>query len=181
MAKIIGADRRAAMIAGNLAEAEFRGGEPVAALEKAAEASVAFRAFNDTGGIAIVTCNMAAYLIALGRYDEARAAAREALAAARDAQREVHVALALQHLAAVDTLRPGANERSLKERAANLLGYVDARLATLQALREYTEQQQYDAMLPLLRDALGADELLRLLGKGSAWSEEQAVEEATLI
>jgi predicted ATPase/class 3 adenylate cyclase len=181
MAKIIGADRRAAMIAGNLAEAEFRGGEPVAALEKAAEARAAFRAFNDTGGIAIVTCNMAAYLIALGRYDEARAAAREALAAARDAQREVHVALALQHLAAVDTLRPGANERSLKERAASLLGYVDARLATLQALREYTEQQQYDAMLPLLRDALGADELLRLLGKGSAWSEEQAVEEATLI
>jgi predicted ATPase/class 3 adenylate cyclase len=181
IARAIGADRRSAMIAGNLAEAEFRSGDSAAALEKAGEASAALRAFNDTGGIAIVTCNIAAYLLALGRYDEAQASAREALAAARDAQREVHVALSLQHLAAIDALRPDAIERSRKERAVRLLGYVDARLTALHALREHTEQQEYTAVVPVLRDSLGADDFSQLLRQGSGWNEDQAVEEATSL
>jgi Arc/MetJ family transcription regulator len=65
--------------------------------------------------------------------------------------------------------------------AARLLGYVDARLAALEALRYHTEQQEYDAMLPALREALGADELSKLMAEGSTWSEDQAVAEATLI
>jgi predicted ATPase/tetratricopeptide (TPR) repeat protein len=180
IARAIGADRRSAMIAANLAEAEFRNGDSAAALEKAREASAALRAFNDTGGIAIVACNMAAYLVALGRYDEAHASAREALAAARDAQREVHVALSLQHLAAIDALRPDATVRSRKECTARLLGYVDARLTELYALREHTEQQEYTAMMAALQ-SLGADDLSQLMRQGSAWNEDQAIDEATRI
>lgn len=181
IAQAIGADRRSAMIAANLAEAEFRSGDAAAALEKAREATAALRAFNDIGGIAIVTCNMAAYLLTLGRYDEARASALEALAAARDAQRDVHTALSLQHLAAIDALRPDAAERRRKERAARLLGYVDARLTALHALREHTEEQEYTAMISALHGSLGADDFSQLMRQGSVLNEDQAVEEATHI
>jgi hypothetical protein len=92
------------------------------------------------------------------------------------------VADALQHLAAVAVLRPYAGApRETLARAAYLLGYVDALFATLEALREYTEQQEYDKMIPVLRDALGADEVAKLMAEGSTWSEDQAVAEAMLI
>jgi hypothetical protein len=47
-------------------------------------------------------------------------------------------------------------------------------------LREYTEQQEYDATIPALRD-VGADECAKLTAEGSTWSEDQAVAEAMLI
>jgi predicted ATPase/class 3 adenylate cyclase len=179
----IGAERLGAVVAINLAEAEFRGGDAATALRLASEALAADRAFNDTRTVKDAPCNMAAYLVALERYDEARTSAHEGLAAARDSQAAVHVAFTLQHLAAVAALGPNAETPSREEhaRAARLLGYVDARLAALEALREYTEQQEYDKMLPALRDALGADECAKLMNEGSTWSEDQAVAEAMLI
>ena len=62
-----------------------------------------------------------------------------------------------------------------------ILGYVDTRILALEAPREYTKQQEYDKMIAALRDALGEDELAKLLDEGSAWSEDQAVAEAMLI
>ncbi|MGZ3507770.1 MAG: hypothetical protein ACXWNK_16505 [Vulcanimicrobiaceae bacterium] len=52
-------------------------------------------------------------------------------------------------------------------RAARIFGYVDARFAALEALCEYTEQHEYDAVSPALRDALGATELSKLIAEGS--------------
>ena len=121
------------------------------------ESLAAYRSLNETRVVANVLCNMAAYLVTLGRCDEARGSAKEALAASRDAQYPVQVAFALQHLAATVALRPGdgtQHERDERLRAARLLGYTDSRLRALEALREYTEQQEYDAMIPALRDAL---------------------------
>jgi predicted ATPase/class 3 adenylate cyclase len=183
IARSIGAERLAAVLAGILAEAEFRGGDAAAALQLAGEALAVDRAFNDTRNVATVLCNMAAYLVALERYDEARTSAREGLTAARDTQFAVFVAFTLQHLAAVATLRPHAEATSREEyaRAARLLGYVDEQLTALEALREYTEQQEYDKMLPALRDALGADECAKLMAESSTWSEDHAVAEAMLI
>jgi predicted ATPase/class 3 adenylate cyclase len=183
IARSIGAERQAATVAMNLAEAEFRGGDAVAALRLVEEALAVCRAFNDTRIVATDQCNMAAYLVALERYDEARTSAHEGLAAARDTQIAVDVAFALQHLAAVAVLRPNAEAPSREEhaRAARLLGYVDARLAQLEAQREYTERQEYDKMLPALREALGADECARLMAEGSTWSEDHAAAEAMLI
>jgi predicted ATPase/class 3 adenylate cyclase len=182
IARSIGAERYAATLSG-IAEVEFRGGNATAAQQLATESLAVNRAFNDTRTVATALCNTAAYLVALERYDEARTSAREGLAVARDAQFAVHVAFTLQHLAAVAALRPNAEAQLREEhaRAAHLLGYVDAQLATLEALREYTEQQEYDKMLPTLRDALGADELAKLMREGSTWSEDQAVAEAILI
>jgi len=114
-AKASGDDLGAAMVAGNLAEAEFRGGDAEVALRLAGEALAADRARYDMRGIATSLCNMAAYHIALDRYDEARTHAREALGLLRDVQSEVHLVVTLQHLAAVEALRPderaaGAND-----------------------------------------------------------------------
>jgi predicted ATPase/class 3 adenylate cyclase len=184
IARSIGAEREATVIAMNLAEAEFRGGDAATALRLASEALAVYRAFNDTRLIAASSCNTAAYLVALERYSEARSSAREGLAAARDAQFAVLVALTLQHLAAVAALRPTQDAVRARDdctRAARLLGYADARLTALEALREYTEQQEYDKLLPALRDALGADECAKLMNEGSTWSEDQAVAEAMLI
>jgi hypothetical protein len=109
--------------------------------------------------------------------------AREALSAAHDRQLSALLVFSLQHLAAISVLRPSPDRQLVEDRrrAARRLGYVNARLATLEALREYTEQQEYDKMLPALRDVLGADECVKLMAEGSTWSEDQAVAEAMLI
>jgi predicted ATPase/class 3 adenylate cyclase len=165
----------------NLAELEFRGGDAATALRLAEQSLEAMRTFNAPRNVAITLCNMTAYLIALVRYDEARARGREAMTVGRDAQAEVWVVFALQHLAGIAAFEPADDTSLVRRRAAHLLGYVDTRTTALDAVREYTEQQEYDKMLAVLREALGADELARLLQEGSGWSEDQAITEAMLI
>jgi predicted ATPase/class 3 adenylate cyclase len=182
-AQAAGAERLAAHIALNLAEAEFRGGDAVTALRLADEALPLLRALHDTIDVAVARSNMAAYLVALGRYDEARVAAREGLAGARDRQWSVGVDWTVQHLAAIAALRSCNDARAIEDRrrAVRILGYVDVSFAGLEASREYTEQQEYDVILPALRNTLGADECARFMREGSTWSEDQAVAEAMLI
>jgi predicted ATPase/class 3 adenylate cyclase len=184
MFRSVGAERAVSHLAGNLAEVEFHAGNTVDALRLENEALATYHSFNHTLGAAIALCNIAAYLTALERYDEARISGRDSLVAARDAQWEAGGTWALQHLAAIAARRPpddAEHGRDDRQRAARLLGYVDARLAALEALREYTEQQEYDAMILALRDALGADECAKLMNEGSTWCEDQAVAEAMLI
>jgi hypothetical protein len=61
-----------------------------------------------------------------------------------------------------------------------VLGFVDARFAQLKSARQHTKQQEYDTMLPVLRQSLGAD-LDDLMHEGARWSEDQAVAEALRI
>ncbi|HKU69032.1 MAG TPA: adenylate/guanylate cyclase domain-containing protein [Candidatus Baltobacteraceae bacterium] len=182
-ARTAGAERLAALVALNLAETEFVGGDAARALQLADEAVHAYRTLRGTRAVGVVLGNMAAYLVALQRYDEARTAAHQALTAVRDTQHAVMLAFTLQHLAAIAALRADAGDGRLDDlrRAARTIGYVDACLAALEALREQTERREYDAMLPVLRDALGTDELAKLMAEGGAWSEDQAVAEAMLI
>ena len=182
-ARAVGADRTAAIFLLSLAEAEFRDGNPDEALRLANEAAVAFASFGDDRHFAGVRYNMAAYLIALRRYDEARTAAREAITPARDAQFSVGLAFTLQHLAAVAALREKSDASLIEDRrrAAQILGYVDARLSALEASRQYTEQQEYDIMLPALRETLGADVVAQFTTEGFTWTEDRAVAEAMLI
>jgi hypothetical protein len=94
----------------------------------------------------------------------------------------VHVTFALQHRGSQRySDRTPKRHRERNTRAARLLGYVDTQLAALEAQREYTEQQEYDKMLPALHAALGADECTRLMAEGSTSSEDHAVAEAMLI
>lgn len=97
----------------------------------------------------------------------------------------------LAEIAGVSTNAISALERGLRHAphsatldllvAARILGFVDARLAALETLRKYTDRQEYDAIIPALRDALGEDEVARLMALGSRWSEDQAVAEAMVV
>ncbi len=166
----------------SLAEAEFRGGgDALTALRIAREALVAYRTGDDVPGAATAQSDIVAYLVALERFGEAFAQARETIAPLRDAQREVTLVFTLQHLAAIAALRPGddaARVRYDRVRAAGLLGFVDARSAALGALRENTERLEYEKILAALRETLDPAELARTIAEGSAWSEDHAVAQA---
>jgi hypothetical protein len=88
----------------------------------------------------------------------------------------VLTAYVLQHVAAAAALRShdGNANGARRERAAMLLGFVDARLQALQAGREYTERQEHERMTDALRSAFGEEKLAELLALGAGWTEEGA-------
>ena len=175
------ADRsNSAITAATLAEIEFLSGNPEAALRLAEEALEAVRALGRQRTAASILANIAAYLLALDRYEPARSHAREALDLAHELQTDVTVAFALQHLAALGALREGEPARSPDEesRAARLLGYVEARFTKLEVKREHTEQQEYDRMIAALRTTIDDARFETLLSEGRGWSEDRAITEA---
>lgn len=171
-----GLERPAASIAGNLAEVEFAAGDAAAALQRAEEARAGHESTNNRRSMANDLGNMAAYLVALNCFDDARVYASRALAAARGFRATVLTAWVLQHLAAVGALQRYANAQRTKhgrERAAMLLGFVDARLATLEVSREYTERQEYERVVAALRESL-AERLEHVMALGAEWTEDGA-------
>ncbi|MBV8531393.1 MAG: helix-turn-helix domain-containing protein, partial [Candidatus Eremiobacteraeota bacterium] len=169
--------RPAASIAGHLAEVEFAAGDAAAALHLAEEAHAAHAAAQNRRAVANDLCNMAAYLIALGCFDDARAYGRQALSVVRDVKQTVLTAYVLQHLAAVAVLRPQPKQRgagAVRKRAAMLLGFVDAWLTKLEARREYTERQEYERVMKVLSAAI-SDRLEDTMAHGAEWTEAVAV------
>jgi predicted ATPase/DNA-binding XRE family transcriptional regulator len=179
MCGAIGAERAMAIAVANLAGAEFRAGDAEAALRLATQALDKLRALKNPREV-LTICNIAAYLVALGRLDEAREEAWKGLDIAMERHMDVWAAWALQHLAAVAALRHVNSDRAAGacRRAARILGFVEARLAALDVTRKYTEQQEYTALLARLRGELGADQLAALLAEGSGWSDQRVVAEA---
>jgi predicted ATPase/DNA-binding XRE family transcriptional regulator len=169
-------ERPAASIAGNLAEIEFAAGDTAAALQRAEEARAGHEAWHNRRSVAIDLCNMAAYLVVMDCFDDARAHAAEALVIAREFKLTVLTVYILQHIAAIGALQPehGRRERVSCERAAMLLGYVDSRLIALEAGREHTEQQEYERMVDALRAQLG-DKYDAVTALGAEWTEDGAV------
>jgi len=169
-------ERPAASIAGHLAEVEFEAGDPAAALHRAEEARIGHAATRNRRSEAADLSNMAAYLVALDCFDDACSYASQALEAAQDVRSPVLTAFVLQHVAAIATLYSGSVEpRPAKlEQAAMLLGFVEARLTSLGAWRDYTERQEYERVLVALRTAL-EERLDELMVLGAQWSEEAAV------
>ncbi len=173
----LGLERPAASIAGHLAEAEFAAGDAAAALQRAEEARAGHEATKNRRSVANDLANMAAYFIALDCFDDARMYARQALSAMREVKQTVLKACALQHLAAVGALQKYSDMRAAqegRERAAMLLGFVDARLASLEVQREFTEQQEYDRMMSALSASMGV-RLPEVMALGAEWTEEGAV------
>ena len=170
-------ERPAASIAGSLAEIEFAAGDVAAALHRAEEARAGHETWNNRRSVAIDLTNMAAYLVAMDCFEDARAHAAEALDVAREIKATVLTALILQHFVAVGALFHYPEKRRLKanrERAAMLLGFVEARLTALEVRREYTEQQEYDRITKALREDL-AKKLEAVMALGAEWSEDEAV------
>jgi predicted ATPase/DNA-binding XRE family transcriptional regulator len=170
-------ERPAASIAGNLAEVEFAAGDAASALQRAEEARAGHEATQNRRALANDLCNMAAYLIALNCFDDARDCARQALLAVRDVKQTVLTAYVLQHLAAAAVLQRDSQQREvdpLSKRGAMLLGFVDSWLTTLEAPREYTERQEYERVIASLRAGLG-DRLESTMAHGAEWTEDAAV------
>jgi non-specific serine/threonine protein kinase len=175
----VGAARPAAHVALLLAELEHQAGDAAAAARLGRQALTAERALNDLDAVTFDLCNLSAYLIALGRWEEARSHAREALSLALERQIASALVWALQHLAAISALRPSRSAASANERrslAARLIGFVDARLGALKLRRDFTEQTEYERILAALQGASS-----RHQEEGRAWTEARAAEEARLI
>jgi tetratricopeptide (TPR) repeat protein len=182
-ARAAGCDRIAAIIAANLGELEFERGNAAMALQFADESLEGHRR-SDIPNAAMALCNSAAYLVALGNFNDARARAREALAASRNGEFEACLSFTLLHLATIAALRPprnACNTRTDYMRAARLVGYAVAHPSNVKEAWEYTEQHAYDQVSSALERALSADEFAKLMEQGSAWSEDRAVAEAALV
>jgi hypothetical protein len=152
-------------------------GEVAPAIELARAQIPKLRMFGYQRILVVALNNLAAYLTAGDRWDEARAHAREALAIAVETEIDVALAWSMQHLSAIAALSPSSpDDLSRPERAAQLLGYVDARLAALGSPRTAPEQNEYDRARTALTTSLGSAAISRLLAAGAALTPARAVE-----
>jgi non-specific serine/threonine protein kinase len=158
----------------NLAEAEFVLGRPASALDIAEDALTRLRRGNRLQSVAHILSNIAAYLIALDRFDEALARAREAFAVPRHVREDIVWLYALQHMAAAVALGAGAVRGAQAAYAARILGFVDAALARFGARREVIEQREYDRAAAALRAALGPNEYEGNVAHGAGWTADEA-------
>ncbi|MEO9264483.1 MAG: adenylate/guanylate cyclase domain-containing protein [Candidatus Baltobacteraceae bacterium] len=180
----LGADRQIATISADLAELAFQDGDPSSALRLSQGAVAALREQHDTRRLALALGNMSAYLVALERYDDAIASAREGLTAAKETGGDVFVAFALQHIAAVAALRPARNGDAGRDdavRAARLLGYTETLLEELGAQLEFTERKERDAILAAIEMRFGASAVGPLIDEGRSWDGARALSEALLV
>lgn len=186
LANVLRAESFAAAFTLNLATNEFNAGDPETALLLIRDVLTTHRRPSSTPSIPTETIttallNMADCLVALGRYDEARVPANEALEMGRASHLTVDVAYALHHLALAAVLRRQVEGRRTSAEypgAARILGFVDARRDGLgiEGLCDLT--QEYGRALAALRDAIGADELTHLMAVGATMTEDEAIAQA---
>jgi predicted ATPase/transcriptional regulator with XRE-family HTH domain len=185
LAKALGAESFAAPLTINLAANEFRAGDAEAALRLMVDLLATHRAPGSASAlraeiVAAAISNTAAYLIALGRYDEAGVRANEALEFARASQLPVFVAISLQHFAEVALRQQveGARTRTEYAGAARLLGFVGARSKTLGFDAGDAES---DKAVAALREAIGVDEVTHLMAEGATMTEDEAIAQAQAL
>jgi len=175
-----GGERAARHLAAALAELEFQSGNILHAIDLAGEALAKDRALKDDVLVVFDLCNVSAYFVALGHFDESIVAAREAFELACQYHIEICKLFALQHFAAIAALRlpQNGNDGAVDARiAAQLIGFVDAQVSSAGTQREYTEQQEYEKLWERLQSALGNErfEMLRLQGSKRSESEAAAL------
>ena len=168
------AESDAMYAASNLAELDFQCGDARAALGHASTALARARELEETDLLVVLLANTAAYLIELGDYARARGLAREALDRAHEAQLEMVVACAMQHLAAVSALHDPSDDRASRL-AARLIGFVDARLDALGAGRAPTEVHEREVLLAALERSLHRAALEPLLAAGAMLTPDEAL------
>jgi predicted ATPase/class 3 adenylate cyclase len=169
-----GAEFSAAGILMQLSELEFADGHPDRALQSLSQTN-AIDAHRVAGPLHTMQRNIngAAYRLALGDIDGARAAALDGFKAARQVQNPLLAANALQHYASC--LAATGEE----ERAARLMGFADAVYHRMGAARDTTEKWGYEQVASALREKLGEARLKAFAEEGAAWTEDRAAAEAT--
>lgn len=151
----------------NLGEIEFALGNITAAIALAERAVGRHYATRESLSLAIAWSNLAMYYAYQERWPDAQSAAESALGFAHEADTRAYADFALQTFAAVKAHVGDWHA------AAQLVGYVDARLVQLGLERGTTEQSGYDRLLATLRDKLGAT-LDDVLATGAALSDTAA-------
>jgi predicted ATPase/transcriptional regulator with XRE-family HTH domain len=179
----IGAQGYPAVALSTAAGVEFRAGDIERAVELSTTSLTALRNFGFLLFVTMELNYLATYLMASGRWDEARTRAREALVLAQATEQYVEVLWALQHLAAATALsNPQSGGTSARlEIAARLIGFVDARLAALDTPRQNLRKRDYQHVLTVLRESLGGASLEIVLSTGAALTQDQAIESARLL
>jgi predicted ATPase/DNA-binding XRE family transcriptional regulator len=173
-------------IAANLAGNEFDSGDPEGALRITLDALAKLRTLKTTPhmrGITVSLHNAAAYLIALGRHEEARAHADEVLELSRTFGYTDLVGPALRHIALLVTLAPRddtVDAAADYEGAARLLGFLASNVATAKG-EANTAHREFDDALAAIRSAVGERDLNRLMSAGATMSQEQALDQAHAI
>ncbi len=141
-----------------------------------------FRSHANLIGLPLTLSNSAAYLVALGRYDEAREYAAEALQRSRGLAISHPALWAMQRLAAIAVFNDNGDGSGVRlTRAAQVLGFVDEAAKQKQLPRYGTEQQEYDKVLAALHNALGADGASHVMALGKTWTEQHAIAEALAL
>jgi tetratricopeptide (TPR) repeat protein len=160
-------------IESNVAEVEFRQGNVERALEIARSLLSGQPAWERISR-ALLQANIAAYLIELRRFDEARDFARAAIKDARPAG-PVTFAESVQHFGAI------AAGRQDWQQSARLLGYCKRAYADLGTHLDFTEQQEYDKLMVVLAENLKPDALKALLAEGATWDDDRVYNEALKV
>jgi hypothetical protein len=137
-------------------------------LRLAQEAAATFRRLGAHAREANLAINAASYQLALGMVDEAEQSARAGLALSRATGQPLFAMTAVLYLAVV------AGSRRHAERAARLLGYVDAWCAREGYERDRTERVTRERLWTTLEAELGGDQLASLAAAGARLSEAEA-------
>jgi predicted ATPase/transcriptional regulator with XRE-family HTH domain len=181
-ARKTGAELLAALIVGSLGSNEYDSGNPEAAIQLTLDGLAIYRSLNSPAAAHYVpqsVVSLAVYLIAAGRYEEARQYANEALELTRSLGLDVFSAFALLCLAIAAALNLDVRERGgVAACAARVLAFADAQIDARGIPRLWRLPQEYPRALDVLRDAVGADDLARLMEAGATMTEGDAVEQA---
>jgi|HubBroStandDraft_4_1064222.scaffolds.fasta_scaffold00715_5 predicted ATPase/DNA-binding XRE family transcriptional regulator len=186
LAKLLGADILGVSASTALALNEYLTGNAEIALRLIEAVLADYRSMNALGIIAssaYLLTDRTTYLIALGRYDEARVQAQETLALGRDSELAFVIARSLQQLAVVALMGPQVKASPTEGRdseIARLFGFAEARFTTFRS-SEDTSREYYQSALAVLREAIGADELTRLMAIGATMTEDEAVAQAQAL
>jgi predicted ATPase/class 3 adenylate cyclase len=172
LVKALGSQNVLATALANLGELEFKEGNAAEALRYAKEAIELASWGKNASALAAYHMQGAAYRIALGALEAARAEALDGLHFAKQAQNEAQVLNAIQLLAYTMALSGGL------ERAARLVGFVEARYKELDETLDSTERWSWERLSASLRDQLVEIKLSALAAEGAAWSDDQAIDEA---
>ncbi len=162
---------------------EYDAGDFETALSLISDALETYRALSSSAspGLATALADTAKYSMALGRYDDAWPYAKEAIEVAHGLRYVALVAISLQQIAVIALQnRPAGAHPTVAESTATarLFGFVEDRLTTLGIPEEYGLPHERDRALAVLREAIGSDELARLMAVGARMSEDEAIGQA---
>jgi hypothetical protein len=172
--KMFGNDRQIAMALTWISDFEFSVGEESGAMAYGRDAMRYARASGARAQLETASGNLATYAVTVGDWETGRRSALESLQIAAESRSVASFTWAIQVLAFVcaGTGHPA--------RAAQLLGFCDARAGTVHVPRQadQCEDIAYRRLKTLLQAELGADEFAHQMGIGALFDEETAMREA---